>query len=197
MLEVEQRLNYNNIMIDVFVDSGQFETVNAVADLGQLINVNCTFRFLLAGMNFYDFFIFLARICFANLVQACYQLRDKESLVHGLSPTIRHLTLNLKSIRKVALKMKSMDGLTRNRGLHLDFRETLDNPEFLKLCVAWEKTYGVIYNQQKCDHHSKKSLMCDIKDLDFIRTLSSQVSTPEDLVMFIDHVIKKLAVFDN
>lgn len=93
--------------------------------------------------------------------------------------------------------MKSMDGLTRNRGLHLDFRETLDNPEFLKLCVAWEKTYGVIYNQQKCDHHSKKSLMCDIKDLDSIRTLSSQVSTPEDLVMFIDHVITKLAVFDN
>ncbi|XP_024025320.1 jmjC domain-containing protein 4 isoform X2 [Morus notabilis] len=149
------------------------------------------------GMNFYDFFIFLARICFANLVQVCHQLRDAENLVWSLPSKIRHLTLNLVSIQKVALKMKSMEGLTRNHVLHLDFRETLDDPEFFELCMAWEKTYGTIYNQQKCDYHLEKSLTCDIRDLDIIRTLASQVSTPEDLVIFIDNIITKLVIPDN
>lgn len=148
-------------------------------------------------MNFYDFFIFLARICFANLVQVCHQLRDAENLVWSLPSKIRHLTLNLASIRKVALEMKSMEGLTRNHGLHLDFRETLDDPEFFELCMAWEKTYGTIYNQRKCDYDSEKSLTCDIRDLDIIRTLASQVSTPEDLVIFIDNIITKLVIPDN
>ncbi|PON96689.1 JmjC domain containing protein [Trema orientale] len=143
------------------------------------------------GMNFFDFLSFLARICFANLVQVFHLLINGESLIWNSSPIGHQLTTNLASIRKIALKMKSI-GLTRYHGFHLDFREILDDPEFMKLCMVSEKTYAMIYHQHTSDYGSKKSLMGDVRDSNIIRSHSSQVSTPDDLIRFIDHVITNL-----
>ena len=144
-------------------------------------------------MNFYDFLIFLTHIGFANLIQLCYLLRDGESLTWNSFPITHQLTSNLASIQKIALKMKSIEGLTRNHGFHLDFSKTLDNPEFVEICMVLEKTYGMIYNQQTSDYyHSMKSVVDDTRDLDIMRRPSSSVSNPEDLVTFIDHVITNI-----
>ncbi|KAL5538353.1 hypothetical protein UlMin_044532 [Ulmus minor] len=144
------------------------------------------------GMNFVDFFIFLTRMCFANLVQVCYLLIDEKNNknpTRSLSPIARHLTSNLLSIQKVVSKMTSVEG---NPGIRLDFRESLNDSKFLKLCMALEDTYGAIHEQQKHDCHAEATLVNDIKDLDIIRTHSCQVSTPEDLVKFLEHVLTKL-----
>ncbi|XP_062116192.1 arginine-specific demethylase JMJ20 isoform X2 [Humulus lupulus] len=144
------------------------------------------------GMNFYDFLIFLARICFANLVQIFYLRGDGEQSICNMSHMAQQLTSNLVSIRKIALKMNSIEGLTKNHASHLDFSETLNNPEFIKLCMVSEKAYGVIYNQQTSDCHSKGPLVDDIRDLNIIKGHTFEVSTPEDLAELIDLFIRNL-----
>ncbi|XP_060967962.1 arginine-specific demethylase JMJ20 isoform X1 [Cannabis sativa] len=144
------------------------------------------------GMNFYDFLIFLARVCFANLVQICHLRGDGERSVCNMSPVAQQLTSNLVSIQKIALKVNSLEGLTKTHKSHFNSTETLSNPEFIKLCMVLEKTYGVIYSQQTSDYHSKRSLVDDIRDLDIIKGHTFEVSTPEDLAKLIDHFIRIL-----
>ncbi|XP_057952213.1 arginine-specific demethylase JMJ20 [Malania oleifera] len=147
------------------------------------------------GMNFYDFFIFIVRFCFANLVLLCYLLRDHNP-TWSSSPMAQTLALNLVSIQKIALKMKFDQGLAANIDF-VDFRETLDNTDFVKLCTVLSKTYGMIHEQmiheqweQSCD--IKKILVDGLRAFDFMKTSSSEIRTPEDLVNFIDIALAEL-----
>lgn len=146
-----------------------------------------------AGMNFYDFFMFLAHISFANLVQLCNLFKETGNRIWSSSPMAQHLTLNLVTIQKIALKMKSKEELTRNYRFHLDLRQTLDGPEFSKLCSVLGTTYGMIHKQQKLECETNKVSMDAIRDLNIIGTFSSQHCTnPEDLVKFIEHAFTNL-----
>lgn len=102
----------------------------------------------------------------------------------------QQLTFNLASIQKIALKMKATEELTRNYRFHLDFRETLDDPEFTKLCSVLGRTYEMIHKQQKFKCLTKEDSIDATRDLNVISTYTSQDCTnPEDLVKFIDHAI--------
>lgn len=140
------------------------------------------------GMNFYDFFIFIARFSFANLVQLYNLFRDHENLTWGSLPITRHLALNLESAWKIAAKMRSVEGTAGKHGL--DFRETLDDPNFLKLCTILGKTYTAIHKQ--CTYDTKNALVDDLRDLDFVKDSASQLCGPEDLLKFIDSAVTRL-----
>lgn len=126
----------------------------------------------------------------ANLVHLCKVFRGTENCVWSLSPMAQQLTFNLTSIQKIALKMKATEELTRNYRFHLDFRDTLDDPEFGKLCSVLGRTYEQIHKQQRFDCQTKEGSINAIRDLNIIGTCTSQDCTnPEDLVKFIDHAI--------
>ncbi|KAH1075557.1 hypothetical protein J1N35_027885 [Gossypium stocksii] len=139
------------------------------------------------GMNFNDFFIFISRFSLANVVQL-YYLRgesNSESSIWHCSAIIKHFALNLSSIRKTALKMKS-EGVERNLGI-INLLETLSDPKFLKLCTGLGRIYSVIYEEENWSCTMKKALMADFAKY------GSQVCSPEDLITFIDYAVSKLS----
>lgn len=144
---------------------------------------------LLAGMNFYDFFAFLAHISFANLFQLCYLLRDQKYPLSSLSHMSQHLIFNLESIKSVAFRLKSSEGTSTNNGFFSDFREITEDSKFLRLCTDLGQTYGVIHKLRKCD----KALVDDVKALDIVGNLSCKLCSREDLVTFIEHAIGNLS----
>ncbi|KAK7835162.1 jmjc domain-containing protein 4 [Quercus suber] len=141
------------------------------------------------GMNFYDFFIFITHFCLANLVQLCHLLRDCKNPTWSSSTVARHLALNLRSLRNIAVKINSIGGVAGSHGFFLDIRETLDDPTFLNLCVGLENTFGMIHKKQSFCFDTKKDLVDDLTSLDIIRTYGSQICTAKDLVRFIDIAI--------
>ncbi|XP_024170344.1 2-oxoglutarate and iron-dependent oxygenase JMJD4 isoform X1 [Rosa chinensis] len=141
------------------------------------------------GLNFNDFLILLARLSFANLIQLQYLSRKNGNHTQNLSPIAQHFTFNLVSIQKIASSISSLQDLTGSHGFYLDFKETLNDPGFIKLCAVLGKTYGTIHMQQNWNFDTKKAWIDDMKDLDVIGTCNSQVCTPKDLVMFIQHAL--------
>ncbi|GAY47341.1 hypothetical protein CUMW_103860 [Citrus unshiu] len=139
------------------------------------------------GMNFYDFFSFISRFSLVNVVILFHLRRDYENQIWSSSPVARHLALNLVSIRKIALKMKSVNDLAGSFGFFMYLKETLDDPEFLKLCMGFCRTYGMIHEEEKWTCEIKKALMLDFEDYD------SLISSPEDLVKFIDFAAGKFS----
>ncbi|KAH9720358.1 JmjC domain-containing protein [Citrus sinensis] len=139
------------------------------------------------GMNFYDFFSFLSRFSLVNVVILFHLRRDYENQIWSSSPVARHLALNLVSIQKIALKMKSVNDLAGSFGFFMYLKETLDDPEFLKLCMGFCRTYGMIHEEEKWTCEIKKALMLDFEDYD------SLISSPEDLVKFIDFAAGKFS----
>lgn len=138
-------------------------------------------------MNFYDFFSFLSRFSLVNVVILFHLRRDYENQNWSSSPVARHLALNLVSIQKIALKMKSVNDLAGSFGFFMYLKETLDDPEFLKLCMGFCRTYGMIHEEEKLTCEIKKALMLDFEDYD------SLISSPEDLVKFIDFAAGKFS----
>ncbi|KAH9776292.1 JmjC domain-containing protein [Citrus sinensis] len=139
------------------------------------------------GMNFYDFFSFISRFSLVNVVILFHLRRDYENQIWSSSPVARHLALNLVSIRKIALKMKSVNDVAGSFGFFMDLKETLDDPKFLKLCMGFCRTYGMIHEEEKWTCEIKKALMLDFEDYD------SLISSPEDLVKFIDFAAGKFS----
>ncbi|TYJ98523.1 jmjC domain-containing protein 4 isoform X1 [Cucumis melo var. makuwa] len=112
------------------------------------------------GMNFYDFFIFLARFSLANSVVLDILVRDAENIAGTGStfPIIQQLVQNLSSIQQIALKMKSLECFSGDQGF------------VLSLCsktVATQDSCTLIVIQNFCD----------------------AVSSPQDLVKYIDAVL--------
>ncbi|XP_012440382.1 arginine-specific demethylase JMJ20 isoform X2 [Gossypium raimondii] len=139
------------------------------------------------GMNFNDFFIFISRFSLANVVELYYlrgELNSENSIWH-CSAIIEHFALNLSSIRKTALKMKS-EGVKGNLGI-INLLETLSDPKFLKLCTGLGRIYSVIREEENWSCTMKKALMADFAKY------GSQVCSPEDLITFIDYAVSKLS----
>ncbi|KAJ9677820.1 hypothetical protein PVL29_022666 [Vitis rotundifolia] len=145
------------------------------------------------GMNFCDFFIFIACFSFANLVQLYHLHRVNENPSWCLFPKAQHLALNLLSAQKVVLKMKTVDTLAGDHALLLDLRKIMDDSKFLELCSGLDRTYTGVHKEQQQNYDKKETLLDDLGDLDFIVKSCSQIYAPEDLVSFIDSAVKKLS----
>ncbi|KAK1565062.1 hypothetical protein Q3G72_017916 [Acer saccharum] len=138
------------------------------------------------GMNFYDFFTFISRFALVNVVQLFHLHRDNENSMWNSSSAAQHVVLNLVSIRKIAIKMKTVGVSAADCGSFMDLKETLDDPKFLKFCAGLCQTYGMIHKQTKWSCDMKKAVMVDFGGY------GSSISTPEDLVKFIDYAAQKL-----
>ncbi|EEF51959.1 2-oxoglutarate and iron-dependent oxygenase JMJD4 isoform X3 [Ricinus communis] len=138
------------------------------------------------GMNFIDFFIFLAPFFLANVVQHYCRDRDSETS-HRTSKVTRHLAFNLASIQKIALKMRSTEGETGTGGYFLDLKEIVEDPKFLKLYMDMGRIYGMIHEQQsRTNRDIEKAMEDDILDYSF------SICTLEDFVKFVDYTVRKL-----
>ncbi|XP_031406956.1 2-oxoglutarate and iron-dependent oxygenase JMJD4 isoform X2 [Punica granatum] len=145
------------------------------------------------GMNFNDFFTFITRFTFANLVLLDYLCKDNED-VTGMpsSPIVSHLISNLASLRKVALSMESTEGLSDNPGI-VHLAEMSNDPKFLELCSALGKTYKIIHGS---DPQSYGAWRDNLGNSDLIKILS-KVCTPRDLVNGMDCAVKELRSFSS
>lgn len=143
------------------------------------------------GMNFSDFFIFLVRISFANLVQLYYLSSSSESTNWKLSDGAQNIIFNLKSVRNIALKMKSA-GVEANHDSGITCRRLLGDSTFLELCKSLDSAYGRIHEQCNVSCSSKHG--DDVKLLEFFESSTSQVCTPKDLASLIDDVCTKFSL---
>lgn len=141
------------------------------------------------GMNFYDFFIFLARFSLANLVVLDTLARDTENIAGSLSPMVQQLAQNLASIQKIALKMKFLECFSEDQGFVLDLGETHKDPKFSELCYSLIQTCGSIHKQQILSFCPKTIATHESRTLIIIQNFCAGVSSPEDLVKFIDMVL--------
>ncbi|KAH0704815.1 jmjC domain-containing protein 4 isoform X1 [Solanum tuberosum] len=138
------------------------------------------------GMNFYDFFIFIVRFAFANVVLLHTFAQVKNETSRKPSKALQHICFNLESIRSTAVKMKPINTGDR-QGVLLDLRKNLEDHSFIELCVAVGKTYELI---QDTDEMTPTLLQCtDLMCTSFVR---SQVQSSEHLVAFIDDALTKL-----
>ncbi|CAN0890361.1 Arginine-specific demethylase JMJ20 [Linum grandiflorum] len=140
------------------------------------------------GMNFVDFFVFLLRFFLANLVQVFHQQIDSKSSASTPSELTQHFTFNSSTIRKMAVKMEqSVDSLAGYPGFTTNLRETLDDPEFLKLCIDVGKTYGTIHDQKSSSSDASKYQINEIMDA------ASHILRTKGFVKFIDFALEKLS----
>ncbi|KAE9467408.1 hypothetical protein C3L33_00672, partial [Rhododendron williamsianum] len=143
------------------------------------------------GMNFQDFFVFIVRFSFANLVLLYRLVRDNENFVGLSSQRARHIYFNLESARDAALKMNSI-GLAQNGGIPIDFNRNLGDSAFLELCMALGRTYQLLH--EPCNiSEITKALVDDLVEFEFVDPSASHISTPEDLVSLIDYAFTKLS----
>ncbi|KAL7222807.1 hypothetical protein ACSBR1_024497 [Camellia fascicularis] len=143
------------------------------------------------GMNFHDFFIFIARFSFANLVLLYLLVREYENSIRSSSQRACHIVFNLKSARNIALKMKSID-LSGNSGISTNFKENIEDSTFRELCAVLGRTYRILPESCKLNDITE-ALSDDLMDIDLIESSASHVCTPEDLVILIDYAFTKFS----
>lgn len=147
-----------------------------------------------AGMNLYDFFNFMVRFSFANIVQLFHLSGGNVLSKWCSSSKARQLIFNLESAKDIATKMK-FACLSDNYNISLDFRRILKEPTFLELCFQLERTYGFIHNHQHTDIDDlKKYLMDDLVDSGFSTLNSTVVSNPRNLAILIDDTLQNLKI---
>ncbi|KAF3642436.1 hypothetical protein T459_33420 [Capsicum annuum] len=135
------------------------------------------------GMNFYDFFIFIVRFTFANVVLLHTLSHGKKETSQEPSESMQHIHFNLEAIRSIAVKMKPINAGDRRGVLH-DLRKNLEDHSFIELCAAVGKTYALMHDQ---DEMTPALLQCT--DSLFTSLVRSQVQSSEDLVAFIDDAL--------
>ncbi|XP_060204602.1 arginine-specific demethylase JMJ20 isoform X2 [Lycium barbarum] len=138
------------------------------------------------GMNFYDFFIFIVRFAFANVVLLHTLAHGKNETSRKPSETMQQLYFNLESIRSIGVKMKPVNAENRQSVL-LDLRGNLEDHSFIELCAAVGKTYELMHGQSEVTQ-----AVSQCKDLIAFNFIRSQVQSSEDLVTFIDDALTKL-----
>lgn len=148
------------------------------------VSLHCrSYSYLFAGMNFCDFFAFMARFAFANLYQL-YHLRE------GLSRRAQHMIFNLKAIQRIALKMNSISQCGYEDILS-SFKEILEDSSFLELCVTLEETYTKTYDEHGIMSYSTEPSSMHKNFFDFS---DSRNCSPEDLALIIDHALANVAI---
>lgn len=142
-------------------------------------------------MNFCDFFMFLVRITFANIVQLYHLSSSSESTNWKLSHIAQNIMFNLESGRNIALQMKSA-GVEANYDLGINCKKLLGDSTFLELCQSLGSACGMIHEQCKVSYNLKVG--DDMKLLEFFESASSQVCSPEVLASVIDDVCTKYSI---
>ncbi|KAK9669476.1 hypothetical protein RND81_13G133100 [Saponaria officinalis] len=140
------------------------------------------------GMNFHDFFTFITRMSFANLVQLSNIAQCSKIDSETTCPCVQHIVLNLSYVRKVALKMNSTI-LAEDGGMLLDIRKSLEDPAFLELYSAMSRTYKKLHEQ--CRHHSEDRKASKTSIHDLIDMVVSRVSNSKDLISLIDCILRQ------
>ncbi|KAG5035641.1 hypothetical protein JHK87_010551 [Glycine soja] len=144
------------------------------------------------GMNFYDFFTFISNFALANLVLLRYMNRRYGNGTGSSSTISQHLSMNLGCLRKIASEMKSMHALEGNHDYVVDMIEAFKDPRFSKLCMHVGRTYIMIQEQSYLSLDFESTSMCDLVDLNDMKSYTSQIYTPEDLIKFIDNGVAEL-----
>ncbi|KAL2340930.1 hypothetical protein Fmac_008870 [Flemingia macrophylla] len=145
------------------------------------------------GMNFYDFFTFISYFTLANLVLLRYINRRYEGTAGSLSTISQHLSMNLGCLRKIASEMRHMHALVGNQDCVVDMIKGLEDHRFSKLCMHVGRTYTMIHEQSHLSSDFESTSMSDLVDLNDMKTCSSQINTPEDLIKFIDNGVVELS----
>ncbi|GAA0162594.1 protein modifying enzyme [Lithospermum erythrorhizon] len=143
------------------------------------------------GMNFYDFFIFLVRMAFANLVQLYVLSRNN---INSEEKRVQHLVFNFQSIRTVALKMKSAS-CEMNQYTTVDFSLLRKEQEFKQLCTSIWKTYDTLHDQGS-ENYNVNEVLLGI-DENFLSTSSWCINSPENLISLVDFALDKLGECDG
>lgn len=146
-------------------------------------------------MNFCDFFIFLSRFSLANLVVLDNLARDTENAAGSLSPMVQQSAQNLASIQKIASKMKSLECFSGDQAFVLDLGETHRDPKFFKLCHSLVQTCESIHKQQNSSFCTKTIATDDPRTSRVIQNFCDGVSSPQDLVKFIDKVLSDNPIY--
>lgn len=146
------------------------------------------------GMNFYDFFSMIKRFALANSIQLSCLKYERNAFAKS---TDKHeqLVYNLLSIQAVALSMKPVDAFTKenlkNKVVENHLAEILLEPEFIKLSMSLNQTYGMANEVLEQNYQSKMKTSClDSRNMGFLQDYSEfNVCCPEDLVKLVDHAI--------
>ncbi|XP_019153066.1 PREDICTED: jmjC domain-containing protein 4 isoform X2 [Ipomoea nil] len=142
------------------------------------------------GMNIYDFFVFMVRFALSNMVQL-YNLTTEDKDCSSRSFQMgRHLVLNLKCIRSIALKMKST-AMDVKHGILTDRRKELEDELFGEFCTCLGKTYGLIHHEQSQVDHNIDQVLLKYLESNF-HLSGCPVSDSEDLATLIDNGLMKL-----
>ncbi|KAB2633332.1 jmjC domain-containing protein 4 [Pyrus ussuriensis x Pyrus communis] len=167
----------------IFVLSGWYHQVHNLEDRIS-INHNWFNAYNLHRMEYYE-----AREYIEDIKDIC----DLKVSANATLPLIQNFTFNLATVQKVASNIKSVEDLTGSHGFHLDFRETLTDPEFFKLNTDLGSIYGMVHMQPDWNLNrtlsSKKAWLDDMRDMDIVGTCRSQVCTAKGLVKFIEHAV--------
>ncbi|MFS7971729.1 putative transcription factor & chromatin remodeling &Metalloenzymes JmjC family [Helianthus anomalus] len=147
------------------------------------------------GMNFYDFFNFMVRFSFANIVQLCRLAKSSMTAEWRSSCTAQNLIFNLESAKDISIKMK-LTCLSENHNISLDFGSVLEEPAFLELCFQLERTYAFIHDKHE-PTGDKKFLMDELLDMGLGKLLSTVVCSPENLATLIDDALQNLVMSPN
>ncbi|KAL2936120.1 JmjC domain-containing protein 4 [Bienertia sinuspersici] len=140
------------------------------------------------GMNFFDFFTFIVRISFANVLHLCNLLEGCKSDALASCSWAKHTILNLMAIRKVALRMQSTS-LAEDRGVLLDIQNSLNDPSFVELCFAMNKSYAKLHGLCCHNYEDEGTLQNGIKHRDFADAVRSVVSNSRSLISLVDCIL--------
>uniref|UniRef100_A0A2P2QY52 Uncharacterized protein n=1 Tax=Rhizophora mucronata TaxID=61149 RepID=A0A2P2QY52_RHIMU len=138
-------------------------------------------------MNFIDFFAFLSRLFLANMVQLHCTRRNSQISSSSSSWITQQVAVNLISIRRTASRMKSIN-LAGNDGFFLDFRESVRDPEFLRLCTDIGRVYGMRPDQQNCCCDTTKAFIAELLNH------GSHLYSIEDFVEFTDCALERFGI---
>ncbi|ESW10032.1 hypothetical protein PHAVU_009G175900 [Phaseolus vulgaris] len=139
------------------------------------------------GMNFYDFFTFMSYFTLANLVLLRYSNRRYGSSTGSSSTIALHLSMNLGCLRKIASEMKQMRALEGNHNCVVDIIKAFEDPRFSKFCMHVGRTYAMVHEHSHLASDFESTTMSDLVDFNDLKSYSSQIYTPEDLIKFVDN----------
>lgn len=146
-------------------------------------------NFVLVGMDFRDFFIFLTRFALANFV-LLYQLTSSKGFVDwNSSEEARFLLFNLKNIKCITVEMKSEAGWQNCGIATIDLVETIEDRSFVNFCNTLRRTYSMIYDLSEINFSQSQNLM-EHDQISILCPFGSQICSPGNLITFLDHVFK-------
>lgn len=137
------------------------------------------------GMNLKDFFLFMSRFALSNMALLQSYSDKCKTLKLRSSAMAQNLLLNLSTIQKILMMMISAGGVTAEE-VYLDLRETLEDPQFLRLVRDMGRTYAMIHTEEEDQVLSLKELL---QKLSGFADPKMQICSPKDLVEMINHVV--------